>query len=456
MSCTKNVSYISKKVLVNGRKSAIYLEDYYTLGILPRGGKTNEVLTKCRNADYYTDWVDPNTLVTGGGKPYVFWNGLSEPSALDVRLGGDLIQDTVIDGVNTYDFSIGDVSTLALYSDTQTLVVSPDINIGSGSGSSVSLLGGDITIQTSNTGLAPNFAPLLKLNTSSEVEYGQVAFPSSTGTAGQVLTLFTSNNAIWQDLQSDNGLTTVSGEIHLGGNLIKNTTVDGAGLYNLEFANFVTGLFSGSGDITIDTPLNIDIIALTTLLLESGAMQIRPSNHNAYPANAVLQSTNPATGESVFTPYGLPSAVATRDKQKLSYDTGTNTATWASEEHSAVETLTDEWYDLTGKPIYRRIVQLPVWTTSGDETGDVVFDAGVDTIDELVGSGITINAKLTAGPNTGALTSLHIGDGASWSGSAALFYDSTDTLLSWENLYDSAQIATDQPQVTFTIYYTKN
>jgi len=64
MPCNKRErTFISRTVLVSGQTSAIREHDFYEIGLLPRGGITNDVLIKCSNRDYHTDWADVSTLI---------------------------------------------------------------------------------------------------------------------------------------------------------------------------------------------------------------------------------------------------------------------------------------------------------------------------------------------------------------------------------------------------------
>lgn len=76
--------FLDKRILVNGRKSHIYLDNFIDL------------------SEYIQD-------VIAAYPPYTFQNGLTESPTFTVELGGTLLHDTTIDGANLYDFKIDNI-----------------------------------------------------------------------------------------------------------------------------------------------------------------------------------------------------------------------------------------------------------------------------------------------------------------------------------------------------------
>jgi len=80
MSCKRSSEFLSKKVRSakvpftsgvtgsQGRDSFISLHDHFEIGVVPKGGTTNQVLAKCNNGNYNLHWIDvvtpplPNAL----------------------------------------------------------------------------------------------------------------------------------------------------------------------------------------------------------------------------------------------------------------------------------------------------------------------------------------------------------------------------------------------------------
>jgi collagen type VII alpha len=70
---------------------------------------------------------------------------------------------------------------------------------------------------------------------------------------------------------ADNGLTNNSGTLQLGGTLVQNTTIDGAGAYNLDITNLQNGQLQATNNLTLSgnqlvniTSQSANIVAVTT------------------------------------------------------------------------------------------------------------------------------------------------------------------------------------------------
>lgn len=71
-----NKYFLDKRVLVNGKKSQIHLDNFIQLGLLPPGGLQGQVLTKLTDEDYDVYWEDVNTLITSTINPITINNTL--------------------------------------------------------------------------------------------------------------------------------------------------------------------------------------------------------------------------------------------------------------------------------------------------------------------------------------------------------------------------------------------
>lgn len=112
MDCKRNRVFIDKRVFVNGRQSAIDWDNSVEAGFLPQYGLTNQVLIKCSDKDYHCRWEDLNNIIANLN-PFTFDNALTENNGL-VTWGGDLIQDTVVDGVSTYNVTFETINNFIL------------------------------------------------------------------------------------------------------------------------------------------------------------------------------------------------------------------------------------------------------------------------------------------------------------------------------------------------------
>lgn len=90
MNCERRRTFVSKKILVSGKLSAIHLHDFYEVGFLPIGGLTDDVLVKCSHRNFHADWESLSSLGLLTGLPienmlFVSENG-NDATGLRTRL----------------------------------------------------------------------------------------------------------------------------------------------------------------------------------------------------------------------------------------------------------------------------------------------------------------------------------------------------------------------------------
>jgi hypothetical protein len=117
--------FLDKRFLVNGKKSHIYLDNFLSLGVVPDDGLPCQVLTYTGPTYWNYGWNYLNTILTAT-------NGLNYSTASCpnlLKLGGNLIEDTIIDGVSTYALSLLKIKEFYLTSDIASLAASVDFYI---------------------------------------------------------------------------------------------------------------------------------------------------------------------------------------------------------------------------------------------------------------------------------------------------------------------------------------
>jgi len=136
-----------------------------------------------------------------------------------------------------------------------------------------------------------------------------VTLPSARGTSGQVLTTNGTGGSSWTTIDGEsttagNGLTQVSNDIRLGGNLFLNTTV-GLGAYNMIFDLTSTGDFdirdNGTSVFFVRDDGNIGIG--TTSPTRKLQIEASASGH-AGSGNAILYARNSVTAQDAAAIYG--------------------------------------------------------------------------------------------------------------------------------------------------------
>lgn len=106
-------------------------------GLAPAGGTTGQVLKKVSNTSYDYSWQNE-----AGGASYTFSNGLTE-SGGDVKLGGDLTENTSILSSTPFSLNFGTNSALLAYSEWH--IAGLYINTGTGN---LDIAGGGLTVSS--------------------------------------------------------------------------------------------------------------------------------------------------------------------------------------------------------------------------------------------------------------------------------------------------------------------
>lgn len=116
-------------------------------------------------------------------------------------------------------------------------------------------------------------------------------------------------------------------------------------------------------------------------------------------------------------------------------------------DYSTSEHLTGKmWID--GKPIYRRVVLLPTWTSTLDASGKYILDLGVQSFESVLT--LDLFGEYTISKINLAL---NIGDGTTWSGSALIEYNGVNTYLTWEEILNTSDVYNGGNTVNVTLIY---
>lgn len=114
----------------------------------------------------------------------------------------------------------------------------------------------------------------------------------------------------------------------------------------------------------------------------------------------------------------------------------------------------EQWID--SKPIYRQVIDVPQFTTGGDESGDITLGAG-NYIDHLVSMDVAVEFTNGGVANKTTYPLNYLGVGAQGiDGQFRVAYDgTTSTKLFWSDVWDSGDVSTSLPKFTVIIRYTK-
>jgi hypothetical protein len=306
MSCSRKIrTYISRAVLVSGKKSFMHEQDFYEIGLLPIGGLTDEVLVKCSAVNYHTTWVDVNTLISI--PPAIqARNGLTITSGF-VELGGILIQDTAIDAAG-FNLDITGITTFT------TSGISLDVDFSS----DITITGGAVILDS----VLNNMSLITPLVTGGTANIGDVLTLQSA--AGVVE--WAPNAAI--PPQARNGLSVNGNFVEMGGPLLSSTAVTVGATSDLTIISTVTP----NNYFFIDDSA-VDLSSVTSRISLSSELKIQtPSWYtgpNTYTTvGKVLQNVNVITAEAEFSAFALPLTVGVLG-QVLTSD-GAGVVNWAT------------------------------------------------------------------------------------------------------------------------------
>lgn len=183
--------FIDKRIFVTGKKSVMYMDNpfnltQYMIGLIDTYG-----ITSARNGLHLA------TVLNNAGQ-----------MTNEVRMGGDLIEDTVISGLN-YSWEVTGCNTITL-----------DSTVGLDVLSSAMTLSADTILYIQTPNVLGTIATNNQVLTLIDSLTGEVEFADAAGGAVQ--------GAI-------NGVNITAGNVELGGDLIKNTTVHGQGTWDMNF-----------------------------------------------------------------------------------------------------------------------------------------------------------------------------------------------------------------------------
>lgn len=286
--------YLDRRFTVNGKKSHIHLDNFVELGVFPAGGLPCQIIIKNSNNYWDYDWGYFDDLMTVNNA--LTYDNADCPNLL--QWGGDLVKNTTVNGLLTYDVIFTDLNRFSLSAQSTVQVVAGG-NLALDSSAIAALIGRtELHIRTPNSLTnTVNQGALLQLldNTANigQAEYTPFAFPLVDGTVDQVLQTDGAGTVSWADPSSssvsqDNIYTT-------NGVLQFDRIVDGDTLnnYSLEFINMGPSSWQGIAE------LNLDFQSLIVNL---------PSGTSA---GRVLQLQDPITNLVEYSPYELPITTAT-------------------------------------------------------------------------------------------------------------------------------------------------
>lgn len=117
--------------------------------------------------------------------------------------------------------------------------------------------------------------------------------------------------------------------------------------------------------------------------------------------------------------------------------------------YSLSELATGEYW-IDDKPIYRKVYQLPQWTSIAFQNGKYQLESG-DYFDRIV------KLKLFAeSTSIKSITALNLGDGTDWDGEAYIDYNGVNSFLTWKNIIsDIGAYVGNAFDVTLILEYTK-
>lgn len=197
------------------------------------------------------------------------------------------------------------------------------------------------------------------------------------------------------------------------------------------------------GQIWDDAPPTTEVITLGDTIINNDIVNISSGT------TLVSGGTTNITGGTIIT--GTTSSVVDNGNGTFTHnnnDTPNVAVVIKPQDYSTSELATGQLW-INGKPIYRLVVALPQWTLGTESSGSVLISAG-KLFEDLV------RLDFFASEDGGdSYRNLNIGDGNSWSGGGAIFYDTTDTYIIWDNFYTPSDITSKQPTVTIILEYTK-
>lgn len=368
MSCDKKVrTYISRTVLVSGKKSFMHEHDFYEIGLLPIGGLTDEVLVKCSAVNYHTTWVDVNTLISI--PPAIqARNGLTITSGF-VELGGILIQDTAIDAAG-FNLDITDITTFTTSGISLDVDFSSDITITGGSVILDSVLNDMSLITPLVTGATANIGDVLTLQSAAGVvEWApNAAIPP----------------------QARNGLSVNGNFVEIGGPMIFNSSITVDSTSSLTIISTVTPTnYFFIDDNSIELSSSLSRISLGSIMnIRTPGWFTGPNTYTT--VGKVLQNVNIITAEAEFSVFALPLTVGLLG-QVLTSD-GVGVVNWTTPTPPGVDT---NIYNIDGTLLTDRIV-------TGDGK-DLTFD-GIDVLSTINTTTIDLNATTASLDATGTAT----------------------------------------------------
>lgn len=192
-------------------------------------------------------------------------------------------------------------------------------------------------------------------------------------------------------------------------------------------------------------------VTQTTTTVNSGTTIINNSIVNIASGTTLISggTTNLGTGSTLVS--GSTSSVVDNGDGTYTHNDNSipNTSTVIKPvDYDNSELATGQlWID--SKPIYRRVIQLAQWTVGGEEDGQYLLGTG-QTFDSCVR--LDFYAKEDGGTQ---IRKMNIGSGTTWTGGGYLSYDTSDSYIVWENIYDPTEIPILEPTVYIIIEYTK-
>lgn len=147
MNCERRRTFVSKKILVSGKLSAIHLHDFYEVGFLPIGGLTDEVLVKCSHRNFHADWKSLSSLGLLTGLPienmlFVSENG-DDATGLRTRLDKPFLTISAAMAVATVN------DTVYIFPGTYTIpsgdsFIIPNVNMYCEAGANITIIDMDV------------------------------------------------------------------------------------------------------------------------------------------------------------------------------------------------------------------------------------------------------------------------------------------------------------------------
>lgn len=279
-----------------------------------KSGKTNKFLNVASTYQL-NDLISQIVLNTAPGMnqlPLLFNNAITDTyvngQGTYIQWGGPLVQDTTVDGLDTYSLVMENFNGLTL--DSSQVLTLACVN--------------SLEVQTPLYGSRPDGAILRKTNIQGAVEYTPYSLPNSDGTLAQVLTTDGAGTVTFQTIPSnligaDNGLSMSGSDVYLGGTLLQDTEVDGDGdTYSIGFTNM--NEFVADGDV-------VSLSSITDLRLQTPGFNV-----STPVLNSIVQLIDTLEGGVEYTPYSLPSTAPTEGDMLVA--TSTSALSFQSQKQS--------------------------------------------------------------------------------------------------------------------------